>query len=293
MKRAKKTKRIKNCRKKVYRKQNRTIKNKKMIGGFKTEEAIIKELKDNGHFEMWNGKFGLIIPGRSHTVQYMNFKGKKVNVNEVSSKYRAGVENIAVFKQISSHQQHHSGIQKAVSKSSITKPSTKSALTYEDDLRHQLSSVGSNFRERRCLDIGTRNGSTCSLLLNFGASWVVGIDIDNTRFGEMLPNDNIELRHQDLLVMDPEVDKFDIITCFLWNMPISSYNAIMSKIKSLLTPGGIVYIGIHDYFYKHDQHGGSVPALLGRNFSSVICLDDTNSFQWILEARDPIPDPDP
>ena len=264
------TKRFRNGRKKVQRKQNRTIKNKKMIGGFKTKEDIINELKANNKFEEWNGKFGLIIPGLPRKFQYENFRGDTVNVNEVSSNYKDGVENIAVFKQIISHQQPHSRIQ-----------------TYEDDLRHQLSSISRNFYKKRCLDIGTRNGSTCSLLIELGASQVVGIDIDSSRFGEMPSNENIELKHQDLLYMDP-ADKFDIITCFLWNMPILNYDAIMLKIKSLLTPGGKVYIGIHDHFYKQEQYGGSVPALLMRNFSNVTCLDYRNNFQWILEAKDPI-----
>jgi hypothetical protein len=89
--------------------------------------------------------------------------------------------------------------------------------------------------------------------------------------------------------MDPAADKFDIITCFLWNMPILNYDTIMLKIKSLLTPGGKVYIGIHDHFYKQEQSSGSVPALLRRNFSNVTCLDSRNNFQWILEAKDPYP----
>jgi hypothetical protein len=97
------TKRFRNGRKKVYRKQNRTIKNKKMIGGFNTEKSIIEALQKSGQYERWRisgGKFGLIIPGRSSTFQYEDFRGDTVYVNEVSSKYRDGVINIAVFKQI-------------------------------------------------------------------------------------------------------------------------------------------------------------------------------------------------
>ena len=111
------TKRFRNGRKKVYRKQNRTIKNKKMIGGFKTEEIIIKELQDNGQFERWTNsgsKFGLIIPGRSSTFQIEDFRGNTVYVNEVSSKYRDGVINIAVFKNITKPKTgNHYGISKA------------------------------------------------------------------------------------------------------------------------------------------------------------------------------------
>ena len=96
-----------------------------MIGGFKTEDIIIKELQDNGQFERWTNsgsKFGLIIPGRSSTFQFEDFRGNTVYVNEVSSKYRDGVINIAVFKNITKPKtRNHYGINNAVFKN-ITKP---------------------------------------------------------------------------------------------------------------------------------------------------------------------------
>ena len=89
-----------------------------MIGGIKTEESIINELRDSEQFERWinsGSNFGLIIPGQSRTFQYEDFRGDTVYVNEVSSKYRDGVNNIAVFNNITKPKTgKHYGISKAV-----------------------------------------------------------------------------------------------------------------------------------------------------------------------------------
>ena len=52
---------------------------------------------------------------------------------------------------------------------------------------------------------------------------------------------NINLIKQNLLEIY-NTKKFDVITCFLWNMPVLLYDNIMSKIKSLLNENWIVYI---------------------------------------------------
>lgn len=101
-KKVKKSKRVKNGRKKVYRKKNRTIKNKKMIGGFKSEQDIVDELNATGQIDRWVAAgryFGIIRPGSDKTVNYTMSDGTNVLVNEVSKKYHPDLENIAVFKQ--------------------------------------------------------------------------------------------------------------------------------------------------------------------------------------------------
>ncbi len=148
---------------------------------------------------------------------------------------------------------------------------------YENDIYDQFVKNNINFNGKRCLDIGTRNGLNCLTLKRLGASKVIGIDIDDSQF-RVIQNRNIQLIHKDLLQMN-ETSKFDVITCFLWNMPIPQYDHIMLKIKSLLDVNGIVYIGIHDELYKFDIYGGSVPNLLNRNFSDVSVLDRSNIFQ--------------
>ncbi len=158
---------------------------------------------------------------------------------------------------------------------------------YEDDVKKQFNTEGIRFDGKRCLDIGSRDGLNCITLVELGAKEVVGIDIDDSRFHEMPRNERITLIKQDLLTYDDD-ERFDVITCFLWNMYLPQYTSIMNKIKSLLKPDGVVYIGIHDDLYKYDEYGGSVPQLLNNNFKSVRILNTSSPYQWILEAKKPI-----
>ena len=64
----------------------------------------------------------------------------------------------------------------------------------------------------------------------------------------------------------------------------------MNKIKELLNPGGLVYIGIVDEIYKHDSpgpHSVNIVELLRQHFSATRILDTTTR-QWIIEAKNPL-----
>jgi 2-polyprenyl-3-methyl-5-hydroxy-6-metoxy-1,4-benzoquinol methylase len=154
---------------------------------------------------------------------------------------------------------------------------------YEDDVKRQFDKAGRRFNDQRVLDIGTRDGLNCITLVELGASEVIGIDINDSRFHEMPPNPKVKLIKQDLLDFSDDV-KFDAITCFLWNMPIPQYDGIMNKIKSLLKPNGFVFIGVHDQEYKTGI--GSVPELLKRYFKSSWILDKSSPYQWIIVGTD-------
>ena len=159
---------------------------------------------------------------------------------------------------------------------------------YADEVYEQLYKNCCNFINKSCLDIGTRTGANCANLVKVGASNVLGIDIDSSRFHEMLPNRKIKLVKQDLLTMDTSI-KFNVITCFLWNMPYLQYNEIINKMKELLNPDGLVYIGIVDKVYKHDPpgpHSVNIVELLRQHFSATRILDTTTR-QWIIEAKNP------
>lgn len=159
---------------------------------------------------------------------------------------------------------------------------------YADKVYEQLYKNCCNFINKSCLDIGTRNGANCVNLVKVGASSVLGIDIDSSRFHEMCVNKKITLLKQDLLTMDNS-NKFDVITCFLWKMPYLQYNKIMIKIKELLNHNGLVYIGIVDEVYKHDPpspHSVNIVELLRQHFNATRILD-TTTYQWIIEAKNP------
>lgn len=157
---------------------------------------------------------------------------------------------------------------------------------YADEVYEQLLKNCCNFINKSCLDIGTRNGANCENLIKVGASSVLGIDIDITRFNEMQVNNKITLLKQNLLTMDTS-KKFDVITCFLWNMPYLQYNEIMNKIKELLNPTGLVYIGIVDDIYKYDPpspYSVNIIELLKKHFNNTRVLD-INARQWLIEAK--------
>jgi len=159
---------------------------------------------------------------------------------------------------------------------------------YAYNVYNQLLKNCSNFINKKCLDIGTRNGANCENLVRVGASSVLGIDIDSSRFDEMWSNNKITLLKQDLLTMDNS-NKFDVITCFLWNMPYLQYTNVMNKIKELLNPDGLVYIGIADQIYKYDPpspYSVNIVELLKKHFNNTRILD-TNCCQWLIEAKDP------
>jgi len=122
----------------------------------------------------------------------------------------------------------------------------------------------------------------------------------------MPPNDRITLIKSNLLDFD-DPEKFDTITCFLWNIPLPLYQNIMNKIKTLLKPDGCVFIGFHDYDYKYGSkkdnkqqsnaldtivsntvpNTGSVPELMVNNFSNTYILPTKDALQWIIKSKNP------
>ena len=104
--------------------------------------------------------------------------------------------------------------------------------TYEEDIKMQLSKI--DFKNKEILDIGTRNGLNCITMKKLGSKKIIGIDINDSRFNEL--NEDIKLKNNIQLIkidlLDYEIDdsnKFDIITCFLWNMPLFLYDKIIKK----------------------------------------------------------------
>jgi len=172
---------------------------------------------------------------------------------------------------------------------------------YEADVFRQLNRIAHRFNCMRCLDIGTRDGLNCLTLSKLGAKEVVGVDLDDTHFDSLTPDQlriyNISLIKGDVLAYFPE-EPFDVVTCFLWNMPLPQYTAIAEKIKSLLKPGGRIFVGVHDQIYKTGYidrcsgralpNSGCVAELLSRHFADVSILQPTSSYQWIIKATVPL-----
>jgi hypothetical protein len=94
---------------KEFNKKNKTRKNKKMIGGGRTEQDIIDELKTKGKYDEWI-RLGRRFGQTSYTLgenakvfsvrpyMYYDVDGKIVNVSTTAKTYRSDVDNIAVFE---------------------------------------------------------------------------------------------------------------------------------------------------------------------------------------------------
>jgi len=91
-----------------FNKKNKTRKNKKMIGGGRTEQEIIDELKTKEKYDEWislGSNFGLTsdtLRAKIFLVRpyiYYDVDGNIVNVSMITNTYRPDVDNIAVFKQ--------------------------------------------------------------------------------------------------------------------------------------------------------------------------------------------------
>lgn len=95
--------------KEEYNKKNKTRKNKKMIGGGKTQEEIIDELIKNEKYDEWV-RLGALFGQTSNKLkykgmnfqtpfQYYNVNRDIVHVSMVSDIYKPDLDNIAVFEQ--------------------------------------------------------------------------------------------------------------------------------------------------------------------------------------------------
>ena len=145
--------------------------------------------------------------------------------------------------------------------------------------------VDSNYityiRDKKCLDIGTRNGNNCSMMVKHGAKSVTGIDIDDSRFNEMESNENIQLIKQNFFELDND-EKFDVITVFLWNINYSDYDRLVEKIKKLLNDRGIVMISAADSLYRSDTDQVSIVKLFSAYFSKIFVIDNEYLHVYVI-----------
>lgn len=145
---------------------------------------------------------------------------------------------------------------------------------YEDDVKAALSK--DVITNKKCLDIGTRDGLNCLTLLEKGAKSVLGIDLDDSQFkkheevNRMVKEEKIILKQQDFFD-DNFNEKFDVITCFLWNFGFPKLDQFGEKVVSLLKPGGVFYLGLYDNIYINgDEYLKPVPKRLEEYFKSSI-----------------------
>lgn len=159
---------------------------------------------------------------------------------------------------------------------------------YEKEANETLSHF--NFSGKSVLDVGTRTGIMPVIMIEKGATQVVGIDPDASRFHELdiypIQKDKITLLQTTLQDYTPG-KLFDVITVFLWNIPIKEYDDVAKKMKALLQPGGHILVGIVDEVYKNESDQVSVKKLFEKYFKTVTVMGDDDTVQWILDIHDP------
>ena len=144
-----------------------------------------------------------------------------------------------------------------------------------------------NIEGKKCLDIGTRDGLNCVTLVKYGAESVLGIDTDISQFEkheEVKMEEKITLRKQDFFD-DNFNEKFDVITCFLWNFGLPQLDEFGNKVKSLLKPGGVFYLGLVDKAYVSPNSGVSVDTRLKSIIGSQVMISGPRSSQKIWRYK--------
>ena len=144
-----------------------------------------------------------------------------------------------------------------------------------------------NIEGKKCLDIGTRDGLNCVTLVKYGAESVLGIDTDISQFEkheEVKMEEKITLRKQDFFD-DNFNEKFDVITCFLWNFGLPQLDEFGNKVKSLLKPGGVFYLGLVDKAYVSPNSGVSVDTRLKYILGSQVEISKPRSGQKIWRYK--------
>ena len=159
----------------------------------------------------------------------------------------------------------------------------------EDSVKKVLSEEKENIRDKKCLDIGTRDGLNCLTLVNYGAESVLGIDTNDRQFEvhqEVTDEKKIKLEKHNLFDMD-ENEKFDVITCFLWNFGLPELNNFCEKVQSLLKSGGVFYMGANDFFWTRWTNDGtvSVQTRLKSYFPNQQKISDKYSAQKIWRMK--------
>jgi len=140
-------------------------------------------------------------------------------------------------------------------------------------------------KDKRILDIGTRDGLNLLSLKYYGANEVIGIDIDDSKFKKY------ELDDTKLIKMDifdySDQEKFDIITIFLWNFSLKQYDEIALKLKELIKENGSIIIGFYDDVYKSNYLGYdntcNVIELFNKHYKYVRIIH--KGLQWFIEVK--------
>ena len=166
--------------------------------------------------------------------------------------------------------------------------------TSEEEIFFRLNVYQNYFKNKRVLDIGTRDGLNPINFSFFKSKENIGIDIDNSKFN--LYESEIKKNNVKLIKINffdyIDTEKFDVITIFKWNFSLKDYDKVIEKIKSLLKKDGKLFIGVVDNLYKYGyidinkkkiKNTGSVVELIEKNFLNYTIINKNDiHHQWII-----------
>ena len=142
--------------------------------------------------------------------------------------------------------------------------------------------------KKTCLDVGCRSGENTAAMAREGAE-VIGIDPDDTEF-EKAKSLGIKETHlvkatlQCYYAQNP-LQKFDIVTVFLWNISSSETQEFCLALNQVIKPGGTVIITYQDEEYSN------IPGILTNFFNKVKTCDFSGINVHAIRCSQPKTDP--
>lgn len=143
-----------------------------------------------------------------------------------------------------------------------------------DENKTFLASSGILFEGKRILDVGFGLGFNSKMMSELKGD-VYGVEPDKTAYDYAVNNNMISktkalnCKLQDL--PDELVGTFDIVTLFLYNIPILERYTISNMLSKVVKNNGIVIIGLYDEFYIHgDQFIPPVLESIDQCFENVL-----------------------
>jgi len=108
------------------------------------------------------------------------------------------------------------------------------------------------------LDLGCGHGDLCRYLLSRGAQSVLGIDVSSEMIkrARSYPNqENVRYLNQDMSAVEAATGTYDLVTSSLAIHYVEDYAGLISKIHTLLKPGGHLVFSIEHPIYSAPAQG--------------------------------------
>ncbi|GAB4188522.1 MAG: class I SAM-dependent methyltransferase [Wenzhouxiangellaceae bacterium] len=121
-----------------------------------------------------------------------------------------------------------------------------------------LISLLPELMDAHVLDLGCGHGDLCRYMVKQGASHITGIDVS----GEMITcargygeNDRIDYHQQDMATVEVPAASLDLVTSSLAIHYVEDYPALVSRVYSLLKPGGYFVFSVEHPIYTAPSSG--------------------------------------